>query len=635
MVARAQTTPAAGVLGDAAPNDPLAAAPLLRVRGLTVRIPAPDTTLAPVTDLSFDLAPGEILGLVGESGSGKSLSSLALTGLGPATARISGSVEFRGRDLLSLPRHELQAVRGSDIGYVFQDPQAALNPLMTCGRQIVEAIRRHRATPKAAAHRRAVELLDAVGIRQAREVAGKYPHELSGGMRQRVMIAIALSCDPSVIVADEPTTALDVIVEAQVVGLLQRLREQTGAAILFISHDLDLVAGLADRILVMYGGRAMEAAPGRDLVRAPRHPYTQGLIGSVPDLFGPRLERFGGIDGVPPNPAQLPPGCPFAPRCVHATGECDVMPARDEVTPLHSVACWHHAGLAARPPAPALARGDDDLPAAEPTRSAGADEAVPHLEVSGLEVRFGGGRRLTRRVAGTVAVDGVGFRLARGEVLGVVGESGSGKTSLARAVTGLVSPSAGTIRYDGAQIYPPERGRYRPPRSVQMVFQDPYASLNPRMRVSDLVAESFDIREPGLAAAVRDERVVGLLDRVGIDPRFRDRYPHQFSGGQRQRIAIARALAAQPDLLVCDEAVSSLDVSIRAQVLNVLLAERERTGLSILFIAHDLSVVRHLADTVIVMNQGSIVEAGPADDLIFAPREPYTRDLVAASAHSA
>jgi peptide/nickel transport system ATP-binding protein len=368
----------------------------------------------------------------------------------------------------------------------------------------------------------------------------------------------------------------------------------------------------------------MEAGPGRDLLRDPRHPYTRGLIGSVPDLFGPRLARFGGIDGVPPNPAQLPPGCPFAPRCDHATDECAVMPAREEVTPVHSVACWHRSGLpvrtpaAAEAPAPATARPD-------------AGPATPHLEVTDLEVRFGG----SRWRPGTVVVDGVGFRLSRGEVLGIVGESGSGKTSLARAITGIVPPSGGVIRLDGVQVHPPARGRYRPPRSVQMVFQDPYASLNPRMRVRDLVAESSDIREPGLSSAMRDERVIALLDRVGIDPRFRDRYPHQFSGGQRQRIAIARALAAEPDLLVCDEAVSSLDVSIRAQVLNVLLAERERTGLSILFIAHDLSVVRHLADTVIVMNQGSIVEAGPADDLILTPREPYTRDLVAASARSA
>lgn len=602
----------------ASPGDPV-----LQVRDLTIRIPSDDSLAAPVTGLSFDIAPGEIVGLVGESGSGKSLSSLALTGLAPEGAEVAGTVEFNGEDLLSVDNERLRDIRGRDISYVFQDPQAALNPLMTCGQQIIEAIRRHRGGRKAAARRRAVELLDAVGIRNAAEAADKYPHELSGGMRQRVMVAIALSCDPSVIIADEPTTALDVIIQRQVVELFTSVRERTGAAIIFISHDLQLVSGIADRILVMYGGRVLESGPGRQLISSPQHPYTQGLVESIPQLRGPRQLRFGGIDGAPPNPGDLPPGCPFVPRCGRATNECDVMPAHERLTPDHSVACWHHGPRSVT------------LPDAGGAGDTARDllSGIPHLEVDKLRVTFGGSRwRLARRSSSaTIAVDGVSFELARGQTLGIVGESGSGKTSLARAITGIVAPSEGAIRFNAEQVYPAARGRYRPPRSIQMVFQDPYASLNPRMRVSDLVAESYDIRDRRLSADERDKRIIGLLDRVGIDPRFRDRYPHQFSGGQRQRIAIARALAAEPDLLVCDEAVSSLDVSIRAQVLNVLLAERDRTGLSILFIAHDLSVVRHLADTVIVMNQGAMVEAGSTDKVIFEPRDPYTRALVAAS----
>lgn len=607
--------------GQASAGSQDAPAPILSVRNLTVRISAGAQKLAPVTDVSFDVMPGEIVGLVGESGSGKSLTSLALTRLLPDTAEVSGAVNFDGRDLLTLDSAKLRQVRGAEISYVFQDPQAALNPLMTCGRQISEIIRRHRATTRAAALARSIELLDAVGIREPAASARKYPHELSGGQRQRVMVAIALACEPKVIVADEATTALDVAIQRQVIELFRSVRDHTGASLILISHDLELVSGLADRILVMYGGRILERGRSVEVVGTADHPYTQGLIRSIPTLRGPKLARFGGIDGVPPNPSALPPGCPFAPRCPRATTACESMPRLTPVSENHQVACWH-AGPARD--------GDLHIDTREIVHSTVPDSY--RLEVTDLSVRFNR-RRGPRGLAGggIEVVSGVSVSIGPGQIVGMVGESGSGKTSFARALTGIVRPAGGQISYDARTVFPPPRRTYRPPRAIQMVFQDPYASLNPRMKVSDLVAEAYDMRMRKLSHHDRDDQVIELLERVGIDPEFRQRYPHQFSGGQRQRIAIARALAAEPELLVCDEAVSSLDVSIRAHVLNVLLAERERSGLSIVFIAHDLSVVRHLADTVVVLNQGRVVEAGETETVIFSPQHSYTRELLAAT----
>jgi peptide/nickel transport system ATP-binding protein len=597
------------------------AEPVLTVRDLTVEIRTQQGLSTPVANLSYELAAGEILGVVGESGSGKSISSLALCGLGPSQAHSTGSVQFRGEELLGRRASTLRHIRGRGIGYVFQDPQAALNPLMTCGDQVAEILRAHKGTPRSRGRRRAVELFEAVGLSDPDRRARQYPHELSGGMRQRVMIAMAICCEPSVIVADEPTTALDVVIQAQVIDLLRDVRDRTGAAMIFISHDLNLVSSLADRILVMHGGRVVERGPTAQIVEAPSHPYTKALLASTPELLGPRVEQFAGVDERIFDAMRAEDS--GGPEYAEAVAE---LLEADEAA--HEAAVPITPAEPERSDAPALS-----VPASASDESAEADigtEAL--LDVRDLSVRYGSTGRIGRKTASVEAVAGVSLTVGRGQILGVVGESGSGKTTLARALVGLERPSEGTITFDGTQVFPSRgRGRYRPPRAMQMVFQDPYASLNPRMRVVDLVAEGLDINGAVRTKAERTERVAELLTRVGIDPDLRHRYPHQFSGGQRQRIAIARTLAVDPALLVCDEAVSSLDVSIRAHVLNVLEAERRRSGLPIIFIGHDLGVVRHLADYTVVMHRGRIVEQGATEDVIFRPRNSYTRQLVAAS----
>jgi peptide/nickel transport system ATP-binding protein len=595
----------------------LRAEPLLAVRDLTVEISTQHGPATPVASVTYELAEGEILGVVGESGSGKSISSLALCGLGPSQARTQGSVRFRGEELIGRKEAVLQQVRGRDIGYIFQDPQAALNPLMTCGDQIAETLRAHKGTPPSRGRKRAVELFQAVGLTDPARRARQYPHELSGGMRQRVMVAMAICCDPSLIIADEPTTALDVIIQDQVIELLRDVRDRTGAAMIFISHDLNLVSSLADRILVMHGGRVLERGPTAQIVESPNHPYTRALLASTPELLGPRVARFAGVDE----------------RIFDAIrAEASGTPGGAE--DLQKLAVADAVALEAVVPViPAEPEPGDSTPLA-PASTADSDRPVTEilLDVQDLSVRFGSVGRIGRKSPAVEAVASVSFQVRKGQIFGVVGESGSGKTTLARALVGLESPSDGTITYDGNRVFPSEgRRRYHPPRSIQMVFQDPNASLNPRMRVADLVAEGLDINHAVHSKAERTERVSELLTRVGINPDLQHRYPHQFSGGQRQRIAIARTLAVDPDLLVCDEAVSSLDVSIRAHVLNVLEAERRRSGLSIIFIGHDLGVIRHLADYTVVMNRGRIVEQGATEDVIFRPQDPYTRQLVAAS----
>lgn len=560
--------------------------------------------MRPVRGVSFDVNAGEIVGIVGESGSGKTLTSLALTGLTPRTATVGGSVRLDGRQILGLNKRALRELRGRRFGYVFQDPQAALNPLMTCGDQVAETLHTHLGMPMQKAKERAIELFRQVGLRHPERCITQYPHELSGGMRQRVMIAIAICCDPSVIVADEPTTALDVIVTTQVIALLRSVRDRTGAGMLFISHDLRLVGSMADRIVVMYGGQIVENGRTEQILQDPAHTYTRALVKAAPDLYAPKVRRFVGIDE-------------------------DLLQAAVAGTPDPTILLEADAVVSAGGTEPNGAR--EEVRQSTESTEAPRDDAVPVLSAQGLTVRFavrGPGRQSRQTVD---AVSDVSLLVRRGEVLGIVGESGSGKTSLARSLVGMVPVSAGTIVYRGATLFPSGSRHHRVPRSIQMVFQDPYASLNPRMRVTDLVAEAFDIAGMGKRDPARVDAVVELLERVGIEPELRDRYPHQFSGGQRQRIAIARALAAEPDLLICDEAVSSLDVSIRAHVLNVLASERDRSGLAIIFIGHDLSVIRHIADAVVVMRNGELIEAGTTEDVIFSPQANYTRDLIRAS----
>jgi peptide/nickel transport system ATP-binding protein len=583
--------------------------PLLEVERLSIAIPVGGTLAHPVRDVSFTVTHGEIVGIVGESGSGKTLTSLALTGLTVPQARVSGEVRLRGRNLVGLSGKAMRGVRGREFGYVFQDPQASLNPLMRCGDQVAEALHVHQGIRKEAGIARAVELFGRVGLRNPARCARLYPHELSGGMRQRVMIAIAICCDPSLVIADEPTTALDVVITMQIVDLLREVRERTNAGMLFISHDLKLVSTLADRIAVMYGGRIVESGSAEQVMTQPEHAYTRALVAATPDLLGPRVSRFVGIDERLLQEAASGGGASL--QSLESSVAVSLTEAQAAAPAVH------------RPESPANGTGR------QPKRPPGDDSQL--LDVSDLVVTFGTRHFFGPRPDSVEAVSQVTLSLAQGEILGIVGESGSGKTTLARTLVGLTGPTSGCIAYQGDTLYPSGGSRYRVPRTVQMVFQDPYASLNPRMRVLDLVAEALDIAGMRRSDPARVSAVDELLRRVGIDPQLRSRFPHQFSGGQRQRIAIARALAAKPELLVCDEAVSSLDVSIRAHVLNVLAAERDRSGLSIIFIGHDLGVIRHLADRIIVMRDGTLVEEGPTEQIVFAPTHPYTRQLIEAS----
>ncbi|WP_030264686.1 ABC transporter ATP-binding protein [Streptomyces sp. NRRL B-24484] len=603
---------------------------LLTVRDLTVDFgPAPA-----VRGVDLDLHRGETLGIVGESGSGKSVTALAVLGLLPGTARVGGSVRLDGRELVGLPARELAAVRGRRIAMVFQDPLSAFTPVYRIGDQIAEAVRIHQDVDRATARKRAADLLDLVGIPAPGRALDSFPHEFSGGMRQRAMIAMAIANDPDVLLADEPTTALDVTIQAQVLDVLRTAQRETGAALVLVSHDLGVIAGSADRVAVMYAGRIAETAPVDELFAAPRHPYTLGLIGAVP-----RLDGRGGplvpIPGRPPAPGELGRGCPFAPRCPLAEDRCRT--AEPALTGLthdaatgHLAACVRADELAARRPAPAEVYPVPAVPAparALPPRA----ERETVLSVRGLTKSFPllKGAVLKRRIGDVHAVDGVDLDIRRGETLGLVGESGSGKSTTLYELLRLAAPQGGRIEVLGRDTAALDRAAAQRLRArVQIVFQDPAASLDPRMPIGDIVAEPLQAQRTPREEVRR--RIPELLRQVGLDPEHADRYPHQFSGGQRQRISIARALAVRPDLLVLDEPVSALDVSVQAGVLNLLQRLKAELGLAYLFVSHDLSVVRHLADRVAVMYLGRTVETGTVAEVFERPRHPYTRALLSA-----
>jgi peptide/nickel transport system ATP-binding protein len=621
--------PAETPTGRLVPSTPGA---VLEVRDLHVSFPSEDGTVRAVRGVSYALAPGEVLGIVGESGSGKSVSSLAVMGLLPSTATITGSIRFRGRELLGMGDREFSELRGEGISMVFQDPLSALTPVYTVGDQIAEAVRIHRDVGRDEAARKALELLDLVGIPNAKERARAFPHEFSGGMRQRVMIAMAIANDPDVIIADEPTTALDVTVQAQILDVLETAQEATGAAIVMITHDLGVIAGFADRIMVMYAGRPVETGTVDDIFYRPRMPYTLGLLGSLPRLDRAERAPLTPVEGSPPSLVDLPPGCPFAPRCPMRLSVClELEPDLDATRhPGHRAACHRHPeieeqGLTATDVFPAPVAGEP--PAARRPRL----ERASVLEVDGLVRRFPLTRgSVIRRTVGTVhAVDGVSFDIREGETLGLVGESGCGKTTTINEILSLVRPQEGRIVVLGKETTKLDRGGRREiRRDVSVVFQDPMASLDPRLPVGDVLAEP--LRTHGWSKDQRMARVRELLRLVGLGPEHVSRYPAEFSGGQRQRICIARALALEPKLIVLDEPVSALDVSIRAGVINLLEQLREQLNLSYLFVAHDLSVVRHIANRVAVMYLGRIAEIGDVDKVFDRPAHPYTQALLSA-----
>jgi peptide/nickel transport system ATP-binding protein len=601
--------------------------PVLAVRGLTVTFPGSAGDVRAVRGIDYELQRGEVLGIVG-----KSASATAVTGLLPASAVVDGSIRLDGEELIGLDDARMAKVRGKRIAMVFQDPLSALTPVYTVGDQLSEAVRIHNDVSRQAARERSVELLKLVGIPHASERADAFPHEFSGGMRQRVMIAMAIANDPDVIIADEPTTALDVTIQAQVLEVLRTARELTGAAIVMITHDLSVIAGFADRVAVMYAGRIVETGTVDEVFYSPRMPYTMGLLGAIPRADESGDRPLVPIDGTPPSLVDLPAGCPFAARCPLAFDTCrEVEPALIAVgSANHRSACHLAEKIEAGGWGPTDVFPLPDLPEAAAARVPRAERDVV-LEAKDL-VRHHPllkGAVFKRQVGAVRAVDGISFDLRDGETLGLVGESGCGKTTTLLEVLELAAPQAGRIVVlgrDVSELGQSERRAMR--RDVNIVFQDPMASLDPRMPVSDILAEPM--RTHGMSGAKIQARIRELLRLVGLNPEHAGRYPQQFSGGQRQRVGIARALALEPELLVLDEPVSALDVSIQAGVINLLEELRARLGLSYLFVAHDLAVVRHIADRIAVMYLGKIVEIGEVTRVYESASHPYTQALLSA-----
>jgi peptide/nickel transport system ATP-binding protein len=600
---------------------------LLEVTDLTVTFPTDAELVTALRGMTFHVNPGEVVALVGESGAGKSASAMAVVGLLPEYAEVSGSIRLHGNELIGLSDQKMSAIRGKAIGTVFQDPMSALTPVYTIGDQIAEAIEIHqRDSTRRAARARAVELLELVGIAQPERRARSFPHELSGGERQRVVIAIAIANDPDLLICDEPTTALDVTVQAQILEVLKTARDVTGAGVLIITHDLGVVAEFANRALVMYAGKAVETAPVADLYRDRRMPYTVGLLGSVPRLDAPQGARLVPIPGAPPSMATLPPGCPFAPRCPLAIDDCRAAePELLEVGTNHRAACIRTEYVTGRTAADIYGISTEP-PAAQP-----AADAPVVLRVQDLvkTYKLTKGVVFRRQVGEVRAVDGVSFELQQGRTLGIVGESGSGKSTTLHQILELTVPQSGSIEVLGADLATLDARARRALRGdLQVVFQDPVASLDPRLPVFDVLAEPLQAN--GFDKSRTDERVAELLGIVGLRREDASRYPAEFSGGQKQRIGIARALASQPKILALDEPVSALDVSIQAGIINLLLDLQERFGLSYLFVSHDLSVVKHLAHHLAVMYKGTIVEQGDGEQVFTNPQHEYTRRLLAA-----
>ncbi|KQS08858.1 peptide ABC transporter ATP-binding protein [Curtobacterium sp. Leaf183] len=627
--------------------------PLLSVSDLSVTFNAKTRPVYAVRGVDYEVRQGEFLGIVGESGSGKSVSSMAVMGLLPSSAQVGGSIKYDGRELVGMNDREMSRLRGRDIAMVFQDPLSALTPVYTIGQQIVEGLRLHdRSLTAHAARARAEELLRVVGIPNPARRLDAFPHEFSGGMRQRAMIAIAIANDPKLIIADEPTTALDVTIQAQILDVLQTAKEMTGAAVVLITHDLGVVAGNVDRVAVMYAGRIVENAPVHTLFREPVMPYTIGLLRSMPNMTAPRTERLVPLEGRPPLLTQKPTGCPFADRCPAVIDACrdgepallspsitnagagsiadlptGAMVSAPAVLEDHTAACIRRDEIAAG----TLGRSDI-FPRPEEIEEAATDhgdDVVLRLDDVVKTFPLTKGAVFRRRIGEVHAVDGISLELKRGRVLGLVGESGCGKTTTIMEILELAGAQQGTIAVNGVDTATlSKKDRLALRSNIQVVFQDPMASLDPRLDIGSVIGEPLTVQ--GVPKDEIRRRVQDSLALVGLEPSYIDRFPHEFSGGQRQRIGIARALIVEPAILVLDEPVSALDVSVQAGVINLLEDLKHRLGLSYLFVAHDLSVVRHIADDVAVMYLGRIVEYGSGDAVFDDPQHPYTRALLSA-----
>jgi peptide/nickel transport system ATP-binding protein len=605
-------------------------APLLEINDLRTEIRLKQATVHAVDGVSLQLEPGETLGIVGESGCGKTMTALSIMKLLPTGGSITdGSIKLDGQEISGLSDEDMRKVRGNEIGMIFQDPLTSLNPTMTVGKQIAETVKLHRGVSSEQALDRAAEVLDLVGMPQAKERIGEYPHQFSGGMRQRVMIAMALACEPKLLIADEPTTALDVTIQKQILELIDDLRLRLRMSVILVTHDLGVIAGRADRVAVMYAGKIAETTDTGTLFVNPRHPYTEALFQSLPDKAAETKERLYSIPGIPPDLTRPPQACRFAPRCRYAQDKCraEEPPLGGEVA-THQFACFFPVGAAefsrstrrpehVGPPQPELATPDGT--------AASTLLSVEHLVKDFPVTR---GAVLQRRVGSVSAVADVNFTILAGQTLGLVGESGCGKTTIGRLVVGLEKPTAGAINFQGKDLARSTAREYRRERQdIQLMFQDAYASLDPRMRAGAVLEEPLVVQHIG-SRRERNQRVAEMLDQVGLPRTAMERYPHEFSGGQRQRLGFARALMLSPKLIVADEPVSALDVSIQAQVLNMMSNLQRELGLTYLFISHDLAVVRYVSSQIGVMYLGKLVEIGPADEVYLRPAHPYTKGLL-------
>ena len=609
--------------------------PIMQVRDLHVSFATEAGVCRAVRGVNFDLWRGRTLGIVGESGSGKSVTALSLIGLLDDNAKVTGSIIMNGEELIGKTDEEMSEIRGERIAMVFQDPLSALTPMFTIGDQIAEGlITHHPDMSKQQIHDRCVELLDLVGIPQPEERLSSFPHQFSGGMRQRVMIAIAIANNPDVIIADEPTTALDVTIQAQILDVLAKAQKETGAAVVLITHDLGVVAGAADDILVMYAGRPVERASIDDIFQHPSMPYTLGLLGAVPLPHRAASQRRVPMQGNPPSLVDIPKGCPFSPRCPLATPECSLSEPNLEVVDAnsgHLASCRRLQEIIDKNmkytdvfPVPDLLPADwADVPRDQRPVTLEVDHLVKHFPLTG-------GGMFRRTIGQVAAVDDVTFKIRQGETLALVGESGSGKSTTLMEIMNLMKPEDGRIvvlGHDLAELKKKaERKALR--KDLQIIFQDPMSSLDPRMPIYDVLAEPLKVHKWSKEKINR--RIGELMELVGLNPDYVDRFPAQFSGGQRQRISIARALATDPKVLLLDEPIASLDVSIQAGIINLLEDLQAKLKISYLFVAHDLAVIRHISDRVAVMYLGQVVELGETEDVFTHPRHPYTQALLSA-----
>ena len=604
--------------------------PLLQIKDLHTDIEIRNGVVRALSGVDLHVNPGETLGIVGESGSGKTMTALSLMGLLPQGGKVSsGSIILDGQDLTQLPLKEKRKLRGTKVGMIFQDPLTSLNPTMKIGLQVCEPLRVHEKLSKRAALARAVEILKRVGMPRPEVVINNYPHQLSGGMRQRVMIAMALVCKPRILIADEPTTALDVTTQMQILDLIDELRDEYKMGVILITHDLGVVAGHTDRVAVMYAGRIVETAPTKTLFTEPKHRYTSSLMAALPERALAAGTKLFSIPGAPPSLTNLPKGCRFAARCLWATDECRAGYPDLNGDENHTFSCFHPVQEGDE--SPAVLQGKLESTSAEEVASDVpqiSHEVLLDVKEASREYESAGSGFFKREKGVVSAVDRVSITVKKGETYGLVGESGCGKSTVGRLIAGLESPSGGAIELDGRDLAKLKgRDAVRIHRDVQMMFQDSYAAMDPRMRIDQILAEPMSIQKTGNARQIA-ERIMEILEQVGLTEEILDRYPHEFSGGQLQRIGFARSLTLAPDLIVADEPVSALDVSVQAQVLNLMKDLQQELGLSYLFISHDLAVVQYMADRIGVMYLGRIVEEGPAHEVVKNPKHPYTKALI-------